>query len=318
MMPLRPNRRLAACALAALAALAAAAAPEGARANTIVRVSTSIGDFSMELLDDAAPLTVRNFLNYVNRDDYNGTYLHRVVDGFVAQGGGFFFVPFAGVFGVPTDPPVVNEFGASNVRGTVAMAKVAGDPDSATSQWFVNLDDNSANLDNANGGFTVFGRVLGEGMTLLDAIDDLPTVSLGSVAAPSTPYFTPAYDNDPRNFVHINMEVVDRFSSAPHVYEGRSGLMITSVSVDGGDRPVSLNLSAVATSPELVLKANLKSVIPRRDGFPGIATFAPADGRLRIPTLEVNGGDDVFLVSDVVFVLSDPDEAEFTLESYRR
>lgn len=316
MTPLRPNRRLAAAALAALAVAGLSEAPR-AHANPIVRVSTSIGDFSMELFQDSAPLTVRNFLNYVDRDDYNGTYLHRVVDNFVVQGGGFFFVPFVGAFRVPTDPPVVNEFGASNVRGTVAMAKVAGDPDSATSQWFVNLNDNSENLDNSNGGFTVFGRVLGEGMTLLDAIDDLPTVSLGS-AAPSTPYFTPAYDNNPQNFVHINVEVVDRFSSAPHVYEARSGLMITSVSVDGGDRLASLNLSTVATAPELVLRANLKSVIPRRDEFPGIATFAAADGRLRIPTLEVNGGGDVFLVSDVVFVLSDPDEAEFTLESYRR
>ncbi len=317
MTPLRPNRRLAACALAALAVAGLSDAPR-AHANTIVRVSTSIGDFSMELLDDSAPRTVRNFLNYVERDDYNGTYLHRVVDDFVVQGGGFYFAPFVGVFRVPTDPPVVNEFGASNVRGTVAMAKVAGDPDSATSQWFVNLVDNSANLDNTNGGFTVFGQVLGEGMTLLDAIDDLPTVSLGSVAAPSTPYFTPAYDNDPRNFVHINMEVVDRFSAAPHVYEARSGLMITSVSVDGGAQLASLNLSTVATAPELVLRANMKSVIPRRDEFPGIATFAAADGRLRIPTLEVNGGGEVFLVSDVVFVLSDPDEGEFTLESYRR
>ena len=96
----------------------------------------------MELLDDIAPITVRNFLNYVNRNDYNGTYFHRVVDDFVVQGGAYRFQPFVGPIDVPTDPPIQNEFNVSNTRGTVAMAKIAGDPNSATNQWFVNLADN--------------------------------------------------------------------------------------------------------------------------------------------------------------------------------
>jgi cyclophilin family peptidyl-prolyl cis-trans isomerase len=112
---------------------------------------------------------VANFLNYVNDGDYAGSFIHRSVPGFVVQGGGFTFIN--GEAGsVPSDPPIANEFGRSNVRGTVAMAKLGNDPDSATSQWFINLADNSAVLDDSNGGFTVFGVVEGNGMRVIDAI----------------------------------------------------------------------------------------------------------------------------------------------------
>ena len=128
-------------------------------AGTIVRVSTSIGDFSVELFDDSAPMTVENFLNYVGRNDYNGTYFHRVVDDFVAQGGAYRFQPYVGPVDVPTDPPITNEFNVSNSRGTIAMAKLDGNPDSATNQWFINLADN-VNLDTLNGGFTLSARFM--------------------------------------------------------------------------------------------------------------------------------------------------------------
>ena len=93
------------------------------------------------------------------------------------QGGGFTFssdgpypVPVIPVIGIPTDPPVVNEFNRSNTRGTIAMAKLSGDPNSATSQWFINLSDNSNLDDEAIGAFTVFGQVPGSGMDVVDAI----------------------------------------------------------------------------------------------------------------------------------------------------
>lgn len=114
------------------------------------------------LFSNRTPLTRTNFLQYVNDGDYNHSFIHRSVPGFVIQGGGFLnTTPGAGlaVNNVPTDPPVNNEFGISNTSDTVSMAKTGGNPDSATSQWFVNLGDNSANLDNQNGGFTVFARV---------------------------------------------------------------------------------------------------------------------------------------------------------------
>lgn len=283
-------------------------------AGTIVRISTGIGDFSIELLDETAPGTVQNFLNYVNRNDYNGTYIHRAVDNFVVQGGGYRFQPFVGPIDVPADPPVVNEFGASNTRGTVAMAKQEGNPDSATTQWFVNVSDNSASLDTSNGGFTVFGAVLGDGMITVDEIDALPTVSLG-VKAPDAPYITPVY-NSPVDFLYINAEVTQRFSAAPHVFESGSGLLITSVSIDSGADLISMNFSAVASSPNVVIRANAESVIPRRDSFDGIAEYSTVDGRLRIPALEVNLNGSVTVVTNVVFVLTDAATASFTLESF--
>lgn len=284
--------------------------------GTIVRVSTSLGDYSIELLDDIAPATVQNFLNYVNRNDYNGTYLHRVVDNFVVQGGGFRFELSVGPIDVVADPPVINEFNISNTRGTVAMAKIDGDPNSATNQWFVNLANNSANLDFNNGGFTVFGNVLGSGMDILDAIDDLSVVSLGA-KAPSAPYITATYQN-PSDFVYINVEVMQRFSAAPHVFESESGLLITSVNLDAGESLISMNFNIVPSVAGVVIEANLESVIPLANGFGGIATFSTADNRLRIPELEVNLEGSVSLVHDVVFVLTDLNRVRFTLESYEQ
>jgi len=283
-------------------------------AGTIVRISTGIGDYSIELFDDSAPGTVQNFLNYVNRNDYNGTYIHRAVDNFVVQGGGYRFLLYEGPIDVPSDPPIGNEFGASNTRGTVAMAKVAGDPDSATNQWFVNIADNSATLDADNGGFTVFGVVLGDGMITVDGIDALPTVNLGAKAV-SAPHITQNYTN-PEDFLYINAEVTQRFSSAPHVLESETGLLITSVSIDSGVDLISMNFNAVASSPDVVIRANVESVIPRRDSFEGIAEYSTADGRLRIPALEVNLNGSITVVTNVVFVLTDVATASFTLESF--
>lgn len=283
------------------------------QAGTVVRVSTSVGDYSIELLDEIAPITVQNFLNYVARDDYNGTYLHRVEDGFVVQGGAYRFQPFVGPIDIPQDPPIVNEFKVSNARGTVAMAKFENAPDSATNQWFVNLTDNSA-LDGVNGGFTVFGTVLGDGMQILDAIDALPFVSLG-LKASSAPYITAVYEN-PTQFVYQNVEVTQRFSSAPHVFESASGLLITSVEIDGGSSLISMNFNVVPHPSQVIIQANVHSVIPRRDTFDGIARFSTTDTRLRIPSLEVNLNGTVSLVSNVVFVLSNPEMLQFTLESF--
>lgn len=120
------------------------------------------------LFSNRTPITRTNFLQYVTDGDYNRSIIHRSAPGFVIQGGGF-SVPATGAAwppsNVPTDAPIANEFGVSNTYGTISMAKLGGNPNSATSQWFVSLGDNTANLDNQNGGFTVFGRVTKDTMS---------------------------------------------------------------------------------------------------------------------------------------------------------
>ena len=138
---------------------------------TIVEIQTSQGNVEVNLFDNATPKTVANFLSYVNDGSYNTTVIHRSVKGFIVQGGGF---TYDGEKLVKTDTKaaVVNEPVYSNVKGTIAMAKLGSDANSATNQWFFNMADNSANLDFQNGGFTVFGQVV-SGFDVLEKIQGL-------------------------------------------------------------------------------------------------------------------------------------------------
>ena len=157
-----------------LAAVLILAFPAVSSAST-VRMQTVLGNIDIELFDAAAPLTVTNFMNYVNSGAYNNSFIHRSMPGFVIQGGGYTW-DNAGVNAITQNAPVMNEFSStrSNVRGTIAMAKPSTGPDTATSEWFFNLVDNSSNLDFQNGGYTVFGQVIGNGMQIVDAIAALP------------------------------------------------------------------------------------------------------------------------------------------------
>ncbi|WP_166820604.1 peptidylprolyl isomerase [Thalassoroseus pseudoceratinae] len=150
--------------------------------NALITLHTNFGDIVMELDPTAAPETVENFLNYVRDGDYDNSIFHRLMPGFVLQGGGFttdseIFTDTSQFTSVPQDPAVVNEFNRSNVRATVAMAKIGSDPNSATNQFFINLADNSNNLDNQNGGFTVFAEIVD--MTLVDQLAGFPTQDEG-------------------------------------------------------------------------------------------------------------------------------------------
>lgn len=148
---------------------------------TTVRLTTTQGNIDIDLYDNDAPRTVANFLSYVNSGAYNNSFVHRSVPGFVIQGGGYTFTDAAGVSTITRSPAIANEFSRSrsNVRGTIAMAKIGGDPNSATSEWFINLIDNASTLDNDNGGFTVFGVVKPESMAVVDAIARLQLVNAG-------------------------------------------------------------------------------------------------------------------------------------------
>lgn len=137
-----------------------------------VRVETSVGQFTLQLDGRRAPLTTANFLKYVESGFYEGTIFHRVIPGFMAQGGGF----TAALEQKETREPVPNESGngLSNRRGTIAMART-NDPHSGTAQFYINLVDNRALDPNpSRWGYAVFGEVI-EGMETLDEIAEVPT-----------------------------------------------------------------------------------------------------------------------------------------------
>ncbi len=181
---------------------------------TVVKFETVLGDFEVNLYDNATPETVANFLNYVNNGRFTNSIIHRSAPGFVIQGGGFTYDMALPLNDIPTFPSVINEPIYANVRGTIAMAKLGGDPDSATSQFFFNLGDNTANLDNQNGGFTVFGEVVGNGMDIVDAIAALPDYDFGGAFTdlPLRNYTQADYDNsvtvDDNHLVIISAVIV--------------------------------------------------------------------------------------------------------------
>lgn len=160
------------------------------KAQQIVRFTTRAGSFEVLLRGDEAPQTVANFLSYANSGVWDRTFFHRSVAlnnsltdqaDFVVQGGGFYVDSANKVDEIATKAPVVNEPGISNTIGTIAMAKTADNPNSATNQWFFNLKDNSQALDNQNGGFTVFGNVLNPAdLTVVQNISKYQRVDAGS------------------------------------------------------------------------------------------------------------------------------------------
>ena len=154
--------------------VAACIASQAVFAGPQVEFKTTQGNFVLELDDVKAPKTTANFLNYVKSGFYNGTIFHRVIDGFMIQGGGF----TSDLNQKSTNAPVVSEAqnGLRNNRYTIAMARTS-DPDSATSQFFINVNDNAAlDFPNAMGnGYTVFGKVI-SGTQAIDAIRKIPTM----------------------------------------------------------------------------------------------------------------------------------------------
>ena len=162
-------------------------AATGAAQAQNVRLSTSAGDIVIALDAAKAPKTVDNFLQYVQSGHYNGTIFHRVIPGFMIQGGGM----TADMKEKPTRPPIPLESrnGLSNSRGSVAMART-GNPDSATSQFFINVNDNArlnATSSAEPNGYAVFGKVV-SGMDVVDKIRAVSTGSKGPYSdVPDTP-----------------------------------------------------------------------------------------------------------------------------------
>ena len=160
---------------AAFSAASLLATPAFSQANPKVRLSTSAGDIVLELYPEKAPKTVENFLQYVREQHYDGTIFHRVIDGFMIQGGGF----TADFQQKATRAPIALEAanGLKNDRGTIAMART-GNPNSATAQFFINVVNNPMlNAPNPDGyGYAVFGKVV-QGM---DTVDKIKVVATGN------------------------------------------------------------------------------------------------------------------------------------------
>ena len=159
-----------------------------AQSNPVVVIETSLGNITVELYQDEAPISVENFLTYVRDDFYTGTIFHRVIKGFMVQGGGM----TEDMVRKATNPPIKNEAtnGLRNERGTLAMARTAA-VDSATAQFFINVANNRAlnheSETQAEYGYAVFGKVI-DGMDHLGEIENTLTTTAGPYRdVPSTP-----------------------------------------------------------------------------------------------------------------------------------
>ena len=193
--------------VASLAALSLTALPAAA-ANPQVELDTTAGRIVLELYADAAPKTVENFLAYVKSGQYDGTIFHRVIPGFMVQGGGF----TTDYKQKPTRAPIQNEAeqsskaGYLNTPGTIAMART-GNPHSATAQFFINVADNKflnfRSPDVQGFGYTVFGKVV-EGMDVVDKVVKAPK-GAGKAVPPGTPLDPKDVPNEP---IVINKAVV--------------------------------------------------------------------------------------------------------------
>lgn len=281
-------------------------------ANQVACFTTNMGQFCIELFETQTPVTTANFISYINSGAYTDGIFHRSVPDFVVQGGGFKIIPGTtgeSLTAVSPLPPIINEFKISNTRGTVAMAKIGGNPNSATSQWFVNLNDNALNLDNQNGGFTVFGRVIFDGMTVFDAIEKLPVRNLGSGSFTDTPLKD--YDGSSslsfNNLVRINsVELIDTAS----VFSQE----ILSFAVDiGTGNALEVNLRLIQNSPSIVFELDLNNIVALNSKPLNIATFSSTNGQLHIPSAMINPST---ILRNVQMQLTDAESFQFTLVSY--
>ncbi|MXS82586.1 peptidylprolyl isomerase [Nitrosomonas oligotropha] len=283
-----------------------------AQANSVACFTSSMGQFCIELFETETPITTANFLNYIQNDAYKNGIFHRSSPRFVIQGGGFKIVD--GVSGeslvaVNTFSPITNEFKISNTRGTVAMAKLGGNPNSATSQWFVNLADNSANLDHQNGGFTVFGRVIFDGMAVFDAIAKLPIKKLNLLGTPSD---VPLKDFDGVHAALSNLVKIDRVevTDATGIFSNN----ILSFAVDiGTGQMYHVSLQLISDNPSYVFQLDPASVVLLSATPGNIATLSNSTSQLQIPSIMIGTSS---VVRNVVLQLTDAELYKFTLLSF--
>ncbi len=240
--------------------------------GTVVKFETNApladNDFYVELTDNT-PLTNDNFLSYVNSGAYDNSIIHRSVSGFVIQGGAYKApqvkadLPGSDPYEIPTSGTVQNEPGNLNTRGTIAMAKLSGQPDSATSQFFFNLS-NSAFLDSENGGYTQFGSVLGAGMTVVDVMGSALAYNAETYYSNTELQELPLYNLNADNIVQPNdfvkIENVDEVPESDlfnyQVTSSDAGKL--TASVDGNGNLVLTPDSSATGSVDITVTATSK------------------------------------------------------------
>ena len=238
---------------------------DSAPANDYAIFNTSLGTIPVLLTPQTTPATVANFLGYVNKGAYTNTVVHRSVPGFIWQAGGY-SLSSTGVNAIPEGSPVKNEYGAPNVRGTIAMAKLGSDPNSATNEFFFNEVDNSSNLDNQNGGFTVFGHVVSpQGLAVMDAVAAVPVPASSPLASPldSAPLlnYTIGQTVQPSNFVLINSITT-------------AGEVFTATSDSTNIATATVNNDALTITPLSAGTAHITVTGYGSDGNPATESFA--------------------------------------------
>jgi cyclophilin family peptidyl-prolyl cis-trans isomerase len=198
--------------------------------GTRAQFRTAFGDIEVELYDQDKPVTVQNFIRYVQSGAYQNEFAHRLVPGFVIQGGGFTITnrgtTNSAIATISTFPPIVNEFSVghrySNVYGTIAMAKLGGNTNSATSQWFFNLVNNTfLDANDTNNLFVVFGHVI-QGTNILNTFNSFQYYTNTSQTTDIVlhQYYAPPFDDLPllrpalydTNFVYLDITLIPSLS----------------------------------------------------------------------------------------------------------
>jgi len=278
-------------------------------ANSFVRVQTDLGDFTIELFENDAPITTKNFLNYVQSGSYQSTIIHRAEPGFVLQTGKISSNESANIIDpILKGSPIALEYQLPNILGSVAMARTDL-PDSATSEWFINLADNTDILgESNNGGYAVFGRVIGDGLTVVRKIENLNRAKYIN----EIPFDVPVINYtgsglNVANFVDLKVtEIV-----APNYFDNSNNTLY--VKVDAGTAGFAkLSFSISQSAPNIIVK--LETVETLAGTTPKIAVYREASAELILPELVIDG---IVVGRDLVFSLIDADQLLFQLISFK-
>ncbi|MBX9679390.1 MAG: peptidylprolyl isomerase, partial [Gemmataceae bacterium] len=273
--------------------------------NSVVQFQTNFGNINFELFDRQTPQTVANFFNYINANKFDNMVFNRLVKDFVLQGGGFALGSNPTTLNpIATDPAVQNEFSStrSNAQWTIAMAKSPNDPNSATSQFFINLANNASNLDSQNGGFTVFGKLQGAAdQAIASSIASLTPVNKGP-GDPNDPFASFPLKNytgsnfptdaTAANFVLVNdVVIVKRDESLTYSVTSNSNTNLVTTTIENNRLRLRYNAGQTGSST-ITVKATDKFGAATETTFTVRVNAAPT---ATTDTVTVNAGSNILI-----------------------